>query len=117
MKNPFACLSLKARGIGTGIEVITKIKHLLANGRDHRRSGASRDFGDEYYAMNELEAAITSRTMAVLPVCWTSVPLEYGDSYGYSRPDAGYYRTTCRQFLSNEEVDYMDERMRGFYRR
>lgn len=99
--------------------MITKIKHLLRNGRGHRRSGASPVFVDEYYAMNEdlIEAAITFRTMAVLPVWWTSLPLEDDDSYGHSRPDAGYYHTTCRQFLSNEEVDYMDERMRGFYRR
>lgn len=101
--------------------MITKIKHLLRNGGSHRRSGASPVLVDvtEYYAMNEdlIEAAITSRTMAVLPVWWTSLPLEYDDSYGHSRPDAGYCHIACRQFLSNEEVDYVDEVTRGFYRR
>ena len=71
-------LALKALGIGTGDEVITQVNTFYATVGAIVAAGARPVFVDvdDQYAIdaNRIEAAITSRTKAILPVYWTGLP-------------------------------------------
>ncbi len=73
-------LALKAFGIGAGDEVITQANTFYATAGAIVAVGARPVFVDvdEQYAIDEhlIEAAITPRTKALLPVYWTGLPPE-----------------------------------------
>jgi len=71
-------LALKALGIGLGDEVITQVNTFYATVGAVVAVGARPVFVDvdDQYAIDErrIEAAITPRTKAILPVYWTGLP-------------------------------------------
>lgn len=76
-------LSLKALGIGHGDEVITAANTFIATAGAVNAVGARNVFVDvtPYYTMdvNQVEAAITSKTKAVMPVHYTGEPVDMDD--------------------------------------
>ncbi len=71
-------LALKAFGIGVGDEVITQVNTFYATAGAIVAVGATPVFVDvdDQYAINEglIEAVITPRTRAILPVYWAGLP-------------------------------------------
>lgn len=75
-------LSLKALGIGAGDEVITTAFTFYATVGAIVTAGATPvfvDIGDDFNIdANKIEAAITSKTKAIMPVHWAGVPCDMG---------------------------------------